>query len=126
MEKEIKHKRKQYGGNNHFVALKANGTVWSWGYNGYGQIACGDTKNKVEPVQMKAQIKYIDEDTEEEKTREEHIEDAIDIATGTYYTVVLRKDGTVWTAGQNNYGQLGTGDTANKSYLVQVKGLNGV
>ena len=54
---------------------------------------------------MKTLVTYIDEDTNEEKTREEEITDVIDIACGTQYTLVLKSDGTVWAAGFNNYGQ---------------------
>jgi len=35
------------------------------------------------------------------------IEDGIDIAAGAQHTLVLRKDGTVWSTGYNGYGQLG-------------------
>jgi alpha-tubulin suppressor-like RCC1 family protein len=34
------------------------------------------------------------------------------IATGFSHTVVLRQDGTIWTWGYNNYGQLGDGTTS--------------
>jgi len=73
-----------------------NGTVWTWGYNVWGQLGIGNGKNQVEPVQMKAKVTYIDEDSGEEKQKEEVIEDAIDIAAGVQHTLVLRKDGTVW------------------------------
>ena len=33
---------------------------------------------------------------------------------------------SVWTAGQNNYGQLGNGDTNNQNKFTQVKGVSGV
>ena len=32
------------------VTLKANGEVWSYGYNGYGQLGTGDTSNKILPT----------------------------------------------------------------------------
>ncbi len=38
------------GGNYHFVALKANGTVWTWGLNSNGQLGLGDTTNRTEPI----------------------------------------------------------------------------
>jgi len=36
-------------------------------------------------------------------------------------TIALKSDGTVWAWGQNNFGQLGQGNTANSDYPVQVK-----
>ncbi|MBY9078904.1 RCC1 domain-containing protein, partial [Paenibacillus sp. CGMCC 1.18879] len=29
------------GGNNHSLALKSDGSVWAWGYNGSGQLGDG-------------------------------------------------------------------------------------
>ena len=37
------------------------------------------------------------------------------------FTAVLKEDGTVWMAGQNNVGQLGDGTNVNKNEPVQVK-----
>ena len=103
---------KVVGGYNHFIALKADRTVWTWGYNGYGQLGTGDNVNKVEPVQVKA----VNDNNEQEE-----ITDAIDIAGGYYYTLILREDGTVWASGQNNYGQLGNGTTVNSNLFYKVK-----
>jgi len=77
-----------FGGNNHFVALKADGTVWTWGRNAEGQLGLGDNKNKVEATKT-------------------NMKNVIDIAAGVQHTIVLKSDGTVWTTGYNNYGQLG-------------------
>ncbi len=55
-----------------------------------------------------------------EKTYE-NVTDAIDIATGHNHTVVLKSDGTVWTTGNNGYGQLGDGTTSSRNILRKVK-----
>ena len=39
---------------------------------------------------------------------------------GEYHSVFLRGDGTVWTVGKNDTGQLGDGSTLDKSDPVQV------
>jgi alpha-tubulin suppressor-like RCC1 family protein len=44
--------------------------------------------------------------------------------TGNYFNVVVKNDGTVWTWGQNNNGQLGNGTTVNSDFPVQVSGIN--
>src|SRR5437773_753599 len=37
----------------HSLALKSDGTVWAWGYNGYGQLGDGTTMNsRSTPVQV--------------------------------------------------------------------------
>lgn len=39
-------------GHMHSVALKSDGTVWSWGYNGTGQLGDGTLVDKLRPVQV--------------------------------------------------------------------------
>jgi len=42
------------------------------------------------------------------------------VACGSYHTVVVKSDGTLWAWGENWSGQLGDGTTVNKSAPVQV------
>jgi alpha-tubulin suppressor-like RCC1 family protein len=44
-------------------------------------------------------------------------------AAGYSYTAAIKTDGTLWTFGYNNAGQLGLGDTTNRSSPVQVGSL---
>jgi alpha-tubulin suppressor-like RCC1 family protein len=48
------------------------------------------------------------------------------VAAGRAHTVALKSDGTVWAWGDNAYGQLGDGTTAQRAAPVQVSGLAGV
>ena len=36
----------------HSVALKSDGTVWAWGWNGYGQLGNGSINPSLTPVQV--------------------------------------------------------------------------
>ena len=117
---ENKAQPKVVGGNCHYAALKGNGTVWTWGYNGNGQLGVGDKNARTEPTQAKAE-KILENGTKEE----ELITDAIDIAASYNHTIILRADGTVWSTGYNQYGELGTGDTEERKIFTQVKGPNG-
>ena len=110
-----KTRAKVVGGWNHFVALKANGEVWTWGYNNYGQLGLGNTISATTPTKTKL---YDSEDT----TQDVYV---TDVAAGSYHTLVLKSDGTVWSAGYNAYGQLGNGNTANLTEFVQVQGIPG-
>jgi alpha-tubulin suppressor-like RCC1 family protein len=86
----------------HTVALKSDGTLWGWGYNGNGQLGDGTTWNKDIPTQ---------ESTEATSWSA--------IAAGGWHTVALRSDGTLWAWGKNNYGQLGDGTVAEKHTPTQ-------
>lgn len=81
-------------GKRHSVALRDDGTVWTWGSNYYGQLGHGEPgwPNK---QNVPAQVQGVD-----------HV---ISIAAGSDHTVALRDDGTVWLWGLNDRGQLGNG-----------------
>lgn len=96
------------GGGYHSLALKSDGTVWSWGRNNFGQLGNGKHSKKNIPVLVK------------------ELEDVIAIAAGTWHSMALKSDGTVWTWGLNNYGQLGDGTFRNRKTPVQVKNLTDV
>lgn len=95
-------------GNYFTVALKADGSIWSWGHNGYGQLGIGNKTTKRVPVKAV------------------NINNVKDIGAGTYHTVALKEDGTVWTWGYNYNGQLGTGDTSVRLVPTQVVGLRDI
>ncbi|MCL2434375.1 MAG: RCC1 domain-containing protein, partial [Clostridia bacterium] len=48
------------------------------------------------------------------------------VAAGIEHRVELKSDGTVWTWGSNNWGQLGDGTTSAQQYPVQVAGVSDV
>jgi len=95
-------------GSNHTIALKSDGTVWSWGNNEFGQLGDGTTTNRHTPVQV------------------QNLNNVVAITSGNYYTMALRNDGTVWSWGNNEFGQLGDGTTINRYIPVQVRNLNNI
>ncbi|WEK54130.1 MAG: S-layer homology domain-containing protein [Candidatus Cohnella colombiensis] len=95
-------------GGRHSIALKNDGTVWTWGYNSNGQLGDGTMTDRSTPVHVTG------------------VNGIIAISGGDEYTVALKNDGTVWTWGLNTSGQLGDGTTSNRSAPVQVLGLKGI
>jgi len=89
-------------------ALKADGTLWGWGYNGTGSLGDGTTSDRTSPILIGT------------------MSDAVAISAGQYHSVALKADGTVWCTGYNNYGQLGTGDTNARNVFTKVNGLENV
>ena len=96
------------GGDNHTIALKGDGMVWTWGGNDFGELGNGTNTGRWTPVQVSG------------------LTIVTAIAGGGYHTIALKSDGTVWTWGYNFDGELGDGTNTNRSTPVQVSGLTGV
>ena len=94
------------GGYQHSLALKTDGTLWSWGRNAGsefgGQLGHGDVVNRSSPVQVGALAAWGA------------------ITGGQQNSLAVRTDGTLWGWGRNHYGQLSLGDVAARSSPVQV------
>ncbi|MFF1343203.1 RCC1 domain-containing protein [Streptomyces sp. NPDC058290] len=95
-------------GCNHALVLK-NGRVWAWGRNDSGQLGDGTTSAKDTGTPKPVAVQGLD------KVKA--------VAAGCHFSMALRQDGTVWTWGSNDKGQLGLGGTANRSTPQQVPGL---
>lgn len=89
----------------HTCALLDNGSVKCWGNNAFGQLGQGNTANKgASPGDMDA-LAAVNLGTGRT---------AVAITAGQYHTCALLDTGDVKCWGQNMYGQLGLGDTANR------------
>lgn len=99
----------------HSVALRSDGTVWTWGDNHYGQLGYDNvSKSKHEYLSVPSQVASLD--------------NVKAIASGGFHTVALKSDGTVWTWGDNQFGQLGHTSTDDLTNFKpkQVDGLNNI
>ncbi len=95
------------------IAIKTDGTLWSWGFNEEGQLGQNDTNERSSPVQ-------VGTDTTWSTT----IRPA---GTGTSrLAFAIKSDNTLWVWGSNNGGGFGVGEkpaTLNyRSSPVQVPG----
>jgi alpha-tubulin suppressor-like RCC1 family protein len=82
-------------GRDHTIAIKPNGTLWAWGYNGNGQLGDGTKVEKTAPVQIGVDSNW--------KT----------VSAGSNSSLAIKTDGTLWAWGDNLFGQLGDGTYAN-------------
>lgn len=96
-------------GDSHSCAVLADGSVWCWGSDRYGQLGDGlagvDTWSAT-PVAAAG------------------VADASGIAAGAQHTCALLGDGTVRCWGNNTYGQLGDGTTSRAATAVAVVGVS--
>lgn len=99
------------GGGDRVLALKDDGTVWTWGCNYAGEIGAGDTAGLIyNPVPT--QVVQLSEVTA--------------VFAGLGHSLVVKEDGTLWTWGDNDYGQLGNGTKEAQPSPEQVAGLTRV
>ena len=90
------------------MAVKTDGTIWTWGSNTNGELGLGTTTNVNTPTQITALS-------------------GITAVSGNQLSLALKSDGTVWAWGKNNSGQLGNHSiTPSSTSPLQVSGLRGV
>ncbi len=93
-------------GASHTCAVTGDGHVKCWGNNVNGQLGNGTFERSMTPVQVLG------------------VEDVVSLATGSgAHTCALTKAGGVKCWGDNEYGQLGNGNTTASSSAVAVVGL---
>jgi alpha-tubulin suppressor-like RCC1 family protein len=90
------------------TAIKTDGTLWTWGEGRYGQLGSGNTTNRSSPAQVGSLTNWS----------------KISQSNG-YHFLSIKTDGTLWVWGGSfyNYGELGLGDTVNRSSPTQVGAL---
>ena len=90
-------------GHGHILALKNNGSLWVLGDNEFGQLGLGYIGNEItgEPVRLGT-------DTWEY------------VCAGSTYSFGIKSDGTLWSWGHNNQGQLGLGDTNDRDEPTEI------
>ncbi|MGE5597867.1 MAG: OmpL47-type beta-barrel domain-containing protein, partial [Bacteroidota bacterium] len=96
------------GGRYVSMAVMASGLAHTWGYNDCGQLGIGSAI-----IQSAYPRQAI------------NLTDVSAINGGWSHTAALKKDGTAWCWGDNDYGQLGNNTTTDAYAPVQVKGPGG-
>jgi alpha-tubulin suppressor-like RCC1 family protein len=92
-------------GQSHCLAVKTDGTLWSWGANYFGALGLGNRTDYSSPKQVGALTAWSR------------------VAGNNHFSVALKTDGTLWTWGRNAVGQLGQNNTTGLSSPVQVGAL---
>lgn len=85
------------------ASIKSDGTLWTWGYNGKGSLGLGDTVNRSSPVQVGALTGWAQVS-----------------AGATAFVAAVKSNGTLWTWGDDDGGNLGQNSIVDRSSPVQV------
>jgi alpha-tubulin suppressor-like RCC1 family protein len=91
------------GGLVHTCGLRDTGTLWCWGYNGFGSVGDGTRTQRAEPVQIGADHWKV-------------------LAVGDNSTCAIRDDDSLWCWGYNPYGNLGDGTTSERAEPTLIDG----
>jgi alpha-tubulin suppressor-like RCC1 family protein len=89
-------------GDSYTVALKVNGDLYAWGYNGYGQLGDRTTLDRARPTFIGSGFQSV--------------------AAGSEHSVALKANGDLYAWGQNSLGQLGDGTETDRSTPTFIGG----
>ena len=109
------------GGRPYFtLAEKADGTIWAWGMNQYGQMGDNTVNTPLSIPQVAVPVMVSN------SAPGGQINGALQITCGYQFGAALATNGTVWTWGSGSHGELGQG-AVNPSYIsAQVPGLTNI
>ncbi len=141
------------------LAVKTDGTLWTWGQNNYGQLAQNDRTVRSQPIQIGTDTTWkrpaetrarstgciktdgtlwmwgrasygTHGDNTDQTSRSSPVQVPgttwTNLACGTYQSVATKSDGTLWIWGDNRNGGLGQNQPNNshRSSPVQIPGTN--
>ncbi|MBK8042926.1 MAG: hypothetical protein IPK21_09825 [Haliscomenobacter sp.] len=81
-------------GADHNLALKGDGTLWGWGYNGYEVLGNGTDVDSNVPVQAGTDTDWAA------------------VSAGEYHSLGVKTNGTLWAWGYDDYGEAGGSSSA--------------
>lgn len=94
-------------GNVHSLAVKTNGTLWSWGNGQFGALGNGVFNSATANV-----------------TQVGTANDWLTVSAGNRFSLAIKTNGTLWSWGLNNTGQLGLNNVIDQNLPVQVGTAN--
>ena len=90
------------------AAITSEGRVFTWGYNGHGQLGDGTTISRDTPAEITSNFNLNTGET------------IIEITAGQYHTAAITSEGRIFTWGSNGYGQLGDGTIINRETPTEI------
>ena len=101
-------------GYNYTAAIKTDGSLWTWGSNGFGQLGNGGTGNYEWDVPYQTVPAKV-------------MEGVAAVSCGDYTTAIIKTDGSLWMCGSNYYGMIGNGKSGyDANQLLPIKIMDNV
>lgn len=85
------------------LGLKSDGSLWCWGRNDYGYCGDGSVTHRSSPVSVIGEHSFTEI-----------------YSSGVYSSFAKKSDGSIWSWGANDFGQLGDGSITHRSSPVSV------
>ena len=93
-----------YNGCEHTLVITKDGKLYSFGYNNRGQLGLGNVTNEYLPKIVKPLLS----------------KQVITAACSYHHSIILCSDGSVYSFGRNDSGQLGHGDLIDKKVIIII------
>ena len=97
----------------HTCAIRADHTLWCWGFNNYGQLGQVAVGNIPAPSDIPVVIKTS-------QTALEPDNDWQQVSAGGSHTCALKNSGALWCWGNNTYGQTGQAEVGNQTVAAHI------
>jgi alpha-tubulin suppressor-like RCC1 family protein len=98
-------------GDDHNLALKSDGTIWAWGANYRGQLGDGTRGGRLTNGLPNLQDRPV---------HSVPGTDWVKVEAGSVTSYAIKRDGSLWAWGLNNFSQLGIGSWSDSPGAVQV------
>lgn len=83
-----------------YVAVRKDGSLWTWGRNDCGQLGDGSRSNRSNPVKI--------------------MEEVVQVSLGAQHGAAIDKKHNLWTWGDNSFGQLCRGNRKDSAEPIKV------
>lgn len=91
-------------GGNFCAAIKTDGSLWTWGLCEDGELGDGNVGN----------VTYLGRRLQNVPNK--IMDDVASVSCGSYHTLAVKKDGSLWGWGKNRYGELGNGGVGDEKH----------
>ncbi|WP_300489544.1 T9SS type A sorting domain-containing protein [Flavobacterium sp.] len=88
------------GTERYFFGYKTDGTLWRWGSNEISYLG-GENGNLIKLNDAKLWVELVYSDYDD-------------------HALMIKDDGSLWSVGDNNFGQLGDGTTERREHFIQI------